>query len=192
MTVTIEHFVRSSGIGAPLAFVALYLLLTVVMVPGSVPSVVAGALFGALWGTVLTLVGATLGATAAFLIARRFGRPLVQRRAGRRFEQLDDWIARRGFLTILCVRLVPVFPFNVVNYAAGATRVPARTYIVATALGIAPASFAFVAFGSSLRDPGSPGFFVTLGLVVALMIGAPLAGRVSRRRAPAPTPPSGP
>jgi uncharacterized membrane protein YdjX (TVP38/TMEM64 family) len=192
VTAALEHIVRTAGIGAPLAFLALYVLLTVLLVPGSVPSMAAGVLFGAFWGTVLTLIGATTGATAAFLIARRFGRPLARRRAGQRFEQVDAWVGRRGFLAVLYVRLLPIFPFNVVNYAAGATSISPRTYIAATALGIAPASFVFVAFGSSLHDPGSAAFFITLGAVIALIVATSALARSRRRRASAATPPTAP
>jgi hypothetical protein len=73
MTSWIEHIVDDAGIGAPIAFVAIYALLTVALVPGSAPSMAAGALFGAVWGSLLTVLGATLGATAAYLFARSVG-----------------------------------------------------------------------------------------------------------------------
>jgi uncharacterized membrane protein YdjX (TVP38/TMEM64 family) len=182
MSRQIEQLVHGAGIGAPIAFVALYALLTVAVVPGSVSSVAAGALFGAVWGTALTVLGATLGATGAFLVARRLGRAPWRARIPGRFERLDARLARHGFLTVLYVRLVPLFPFNAVNYAFGLTAVGTREYVTATALGIVPATFAFVALGSSLTDPGSPRFLLALAMVLVVALAAPLADRELRQR----------
>lgn len=184
MTTQIEHLVHGAGLGAPIAFVAIYALLTVALVPGSAPSLAAGALFGAAWGSLLTVIGATLGATAAYVFARRVGRAPLRARTGARFARLDDWVARRGFRAVLYVRLIPIFPFNAVNYAFGMTSVTPRAYVVATAIGIVPGTVAFVALGSSLRDPGSTGFLVALGAVAALTAGGLLAGRIHRSHEP--------
>jgi len=181
----IEHLIGDGGAATPIAFIVVYVALTVALVPGSVPSVAAGVLFGAVWGSVLTVLGATLGATAAFLLARRFGRAPVRARGGDRFERLDGWVAQHGFATVLYVRLVPLFPFNAVNYAFGLTAVRARDYVAATALGIVPGTVAFVALGSSLGQPGSPGFLVALGMVLTLVVGAPLIDRTLKRNASA-------
>ena len=160
----------------------IYAALTVALVPGSVSSVAAGALFGAAWGTLLTVLGASLGAAVAFMVARRLGRARLLARGGRRLDSLDGWVERHGFLAVLYVRLVPLFPFNAVNYAFGLTAVRRREYLAATVLGIIPGTFALVALGSSLGDPGSPGFVAALALTLALAVLAPLADRALRRR----------
>jgi uncharacterized membrane protein YdjX (TVP38/TMEM64 family) len=182
MTHVLEHLVREAGIGAPIAFVLIYAGLTVALVPGTAPSVAAGALFGAAWGTLVTAIGATLGATAAFMLARRFGRAPLRARSGRWFERLDTRLSRRGFVAVLSIRLLPLFPFNAVNYALGLTSVPLRAYVLATAIGILPATFAFVALGSSLDDPASPGFAAALAAVLILAVGVPLVQRLRRGR----------
>lgn len=178
----IDDLVREAGVAAPIAFVLIYAALTVALVPGSVSSVAAGALFGAAWGTLLTVLGATLGAMVAFMVARRMGRARLLARSGRRFDSLDDWVERHGFLAVLYVRLVPLFPFSAVNYAFGVTAVRRREYLTATVLGIIPGTFALVALGSSLGDPGSPGFVAALALTLALAVIAPLVDRAARRR----------
>lgn len=182
MIADIAGLVQEAGIAAPVAFVLLYACLTLALVPGSVSSVAAGALFGAAWGTALTVLGATLGATIAFLIARRLGRARLLARGGRRFDSLDGWVERHGFLAVLYVRLVPLFPFSAVNYAFGVTAVRGREYLAATVLGIIPGTFALVALGSTLGNPGSPGFLAALALTLALAVLAPLADRALRRR----------
>lgn len=178
----IEQLVAAAGLAAPLAFVLLYAALTVALVPGSPASVAAGALFGPVWGTLLTVGGATLGAGGAFAIARGAGRRRVRRRLGPRAARLDEQLAGRGFLAVVALRLMPVVPFNALNYALGLTSVRGRDYLPATAIGIVPGTFALVALGSSLGDPGSPAFLAALALVVALVAGGALRARRPARR----------
>lgn len=183
----LRDFIAGAGPAGPIVFVIAYAVLTVLLVPGSVLTLAAGTFFGPLWGTLLTATGATLGATAAFIVARRAGRRQVERRLGARAERADAWIAGRGFLSVLYVRLIPAVPFNVFNYAAGLTAIGLRDYVAATALGILPGTFAFVALGDALGDPGSQRFLLALGLVLALAVSAPLIDRARRRRAAAAT-----
>lgn len=181
LTSDLQHAVGAAGPLAPATFVVLYVLLTVLLVPGSVPTVAAGALFGAVWGSVLTVVGATLGASAAFLLARHAGRAAVAPRLGARGRRVDAWLARHGFLAVLLVRLVPLAPFNVVNYAAGVSGVSARSYVLATAVGIVPGTVAFVVLGSAVSRPGSAAFVGSLAAVAVLSLGGWVAGRRLRR-----------
>lgn len=178
----IERTVRDAGTAAPVVFVVLYVVLTVFMFPGAVMTAVGGVLFGAALGTLLSVVGATLGATGAFVLARRLGRQQVERIAGRRIGRLDAWLARRGFLAVLYVRLIPIIPFNALNYVAGVTGVATRDYVVATALGIIPGTFAFAALGGSITDPTSPAFLGAVSLLIVLAVGGPLLNRVLRGR----------
>ena len=173
----IRTAVDGAGLAAPLVFVALYALLTILLIPGAPASLAAGALFGLAAGTALVAVGATLGATGAFLVARRLGRPEVERIVGRRSVRIDRWLERNGFLVVLYARLVPVVPFNVLNYVAGASALSVRDYVLATAVGILPGTFAYVALGGSLDEPGSPQFLIAVGLVLALALVGPLLAR---------------
>lgn len=177
MSEEIRHVVEASGALGPAAFVLVYAGLTALMVPGSLTTVAAGALFGALWGSVLTVAGATLGAIAAFSIARRFGRERVERRLGQRTARLDRWLSGRGFRAMLVLRLLPVVPFNAVNYAAGLSGIRRRDYLLATVVGIVPGTVAFVGLGSSLSDPGSPAFVGSLAVVALLVIVTSVAQR---------------
>ncbi len=182
----IEQTVDDAGAVAPLAFVALYVVLTVLCFPGAVVTAAGGVFFGTALGTLLAVAGATLGATAAFFVSRRLGRAEVERIAGRRISALDRWLVRRGFLAVLYVRLIPVLPFNALNYAAGVTAVKTRDYVLGTAVGIVPGAFAYAALGSSLGDPLSPEFIAAVALIVVLAVGAPLAERFVRGRGTAP------
>ncbi len=174
----IDGAVRDSGIAAPVVFVVLYAVLTVLLFPGAVVTAVGGAVFGTALGTALAVVGATLGAAASFLLGRRLGRKHVERMTGRRLAQVDAWLERRGFLAVLYLRLIPAVPFNLLNYAAGVSAVRRRDYLLATAIGIVPGTFAYAALGGSIHDPTSPAFLGAVGLIVVLAVAGPLLSRL--------------
>ncbi len=183
---SIGETIDAAGPLGPLAFVALYVVLTVLFFPGAILTAAGGAAFGAALGTMLAVTGATIGATGAFLIGRRAGRAQVEQIAGNRFETVVAWLARRGFLAVLYLRLIPVIPFNALNYASGVSAVDTRDYVLGTALGIIPGAFAYAALGSSLGDPTSPEFIAALALVVILAVGAPLVQRRLKARGTGP------
>jgi uncharacterized membrane protein YdjX (TVP38/TMEM64 family) len=178
----LQQVVDDAGPAAPVVFCLLYAGLTLLLFPGAIITAAGGTLFGVALGTALSVAGATLGATGAFLVGRRLGREQVEEIAGPRVGRIDRWLTRHGFLAVLYLRLVPVLPFNVLNYAVGVSGVRRWEYVVATALGIVPGAFAPSALGASLDDPTSTQFLVAVGLVVALAAGAPLVRRVLPRR----------
>lgn len=170
--------VGSLGVWAPLVFALFFALAQAAFVPGSVLTASAGVLFGVPMGVLTSLAGATAGAALSFVIARRLGRGAVVRLAGSgRLAQLDEALSRRGFWAVLAVRLVPVFPFALVNYGAGVTGVRFAPYLAATVLGILPATFAYVGVGGSLGDPGSPVLWIALAGLALLSAGGWWAAR---------------
>ncbi len=183
----IREVVDQAPIAGPVVFMLVYVAFTVLFVPGTVLSLLAGPLFGPILGTAVTLIGATVGACLAFILARFLGRDRVARMTGGRAEAIDSWIGGRGLGAVLFVRLVPLFPFNAVNYGAGLTQLSLRTFAVGTLVGMAPGTAAYVAFGASLQDFGSPTFFVSLAVLVVLSVAGFAALRVAGRPAsPAP------
>lgn len=174
---TIRDLVDRAGMWGPALFVVAYAVLTMLLVPGSPLTIAAGVLFGPVLGTGLVVIGATVGATAAFLWGRRLGRDAVAGLTGQRFEKVDAWLHDRGMLAVLYVRLVPVLPFNLLNPVAGVTGITLRDFVVGTAVGIVPGTFAFAALGGSFDDPTSPVFLAALALLVLLAVGAPIVDR---------------
>lgn len=174
----VRDAVDDLGPAAPLAFIALSAALTVACVPGPLLAGAAGLLFGTALGTPTAIASATLGATAAALISRRFGASALDELSGRRVTALQDWIAARGFLAVLYARILPAVPYNLVNYAAGLTRVPLAVFAAATAVGCAPRAFAYVALGGSLDDLGSPEAIVAFSVLIGMaLVGLLFAAR---------------
>lgn len=178
LSVSEAREVLGAGGISMVAFVFLYAALTVAMFPGSALSLAAGALFGTALGTLLTVAGATLGATLAFLLARRLSRPALEAIAGPRLRRVDARLSGHRIAPILVLRLIPLVPFNVLNYAAGATAMRGRHYVTGTLLGILPGSFALSAAGAAAADePASLAFAGALGLVALLAIGGAIGAR---------------
>lgn len=166
--------VHGTGVAAPLAFVVVSSLLTVAMVPGPLLAGASGLLFGTALGTPLSIVAATTGASLAFGVARRVGAAPVDALSGRRVRVVQDFVAQRGFLSVLYARILPGVPYNVVNYAAGLTRVRLLAFAGATALGCAPRAFAYTTLGGSLSRLDAPAAIVAYAVLVAMGVGGTL------------------
>lgn len=152
---SLRSVMEAHGMLAPLVYIGLYAVATIAVVPGSALTLAGGVLFGPLFGTVYTVAGASLGAAFAFFFARfvRGGRALVG--AGRWTTLLASYDARikaNGFITVLFLRLVPLFPFSALNYGLGFTSVRVRDYLVGTMIGIIPGTFAYTYFGNALAS----------------------------------------
>jgi len=183
----IRDAIQSVGPLAPLLYLVIYSVAPVLSVPGWILSVAGGLAFGAVWGTALTVLGATIGATAAFFSARYLGRDFVARVLKGKFQTLttiDDQAAAHGFQVIFFLRLIPLIPFNVLNYVAGLSRVGAGDYILGTFLGIVPGTFAYVYLGSSLTHVYSWQFALAIGMLVLLAVIPILYQRWKARRPP--------
>lgn len=185
----LQGWMRDAGLAAPLIFMALYAAATVLFVPGSVLTIAGGALFGPLWGTFYSLTGATLGATLAFLVARYLASDWVARKAGGRLKQLIEGVEAESWRFVAFVRLVPLFPFNLLNYALGLTRIRLSHFILASYLCMLPGAIAYTYLGYVGREAaaGSEGSIrkglLALGLL-ALIAFLPRLVRGLRRAPP--------
>ncbi|MBT8419224.1 MAG: TVP38/TMEM64 family protein [Gammaproteobacteria bacterium] len=151
-TGTLTIWIQNSGSVAPLTFMSIYALGTVFFLPGSVLTLTGGALFGPIWGTLYNLTGATLGATLAFLIARYLASDQVERKAGGGLRKLKEGVESEGWRFVAVVRLVPLFPFNLSNYAFGLTRIRLAHYIIASYLCMLPGAVAYTWLGYAGRE----------------------------------------
>jgi uncharacterized membrane protein YdjX (TVP38/TMEM64 family) len=142
-------WVEGLGLWGPTVFIAAYAAATVAFVPGSVLTLAAGAIFGVVEGTVIVFVAATLGAGLAFLVSRHLARSSIEHRlAGNsRFSAIDRAVALEGRKIVFLLRLSPVFPFNLLNYALGLTQVRFADYMLAS-VGMLPGTLLYVYYGA--------------------------------------------
>jgi uncharacterized membrane protein YdjX (TVP38/TMEM64 family)/rhodanese-related sulfurtransferase len=179
----LHRWLAEAGIWAPLAFIVFYAAATVFFLPGAVLTLAAGALFGAVPGALYSLVGATLGATLAFVIARYLAADWVARRTAGRLKQLIDGVEAEGSRFVAFVRLVPLFPFNLVNYALGLTRIPLLAYAAASFVCMFPGALAYAWLGHAGREAlaGGDGAVRSALLALALLAFVAFLPRVARQ-----------
>lgn len=181
--------INSLGSWGPAAFVAFFAIGTVLLLPGSVLGLAGGLLFGPVWGTALNLAGGTLGAILAFVVARYLAGDWVTRRTGGRLQQIIKGVEAEGWRFVVLVRLVPLIPFNLANYALGLTRISLVQYALATAVAMVPGTAAYAWLGHAGRgalagDAGALRYGL-LGLAVLAVIAflPRLVRRVTRKPA---------
>ena len=142
----------NAGAAGPAAFVLIYAIATVLFLPGSVLTLAGGALFGPVLGTFLNLTGATLGAALAYLVSRHLASDWVAHKTGGRLKQLVQGVESEGWRFVAFVRLVPLFPFNLLNYALGLTRIPFWHYVLASYVCMLPGAIAYTYLGYAGRE----------------------------------------
>jgi uncharacterized membrane protein YdjX (TVP38/TMEM64 family) len=174
-------WVEGLGVWGPVAFILGYAVATVAFIPGSLLTLAAGAIFGLVRGTVYTLIGATLGASAAFLIARYLARGAIEKKiaGSARFAAIDKAVGREGFKIVALLRLSPVFPFNLLNYSLGLTRVPFLHFLAAS-IAMLPGTLLYVYYGKAagslaavaggVEAEKGTGYWFTLGLGLAATV----------------------
>lgn len=178
----VHGWTDAAGWAGVFVFVLVYVAFALIPVPKAVLTLAAGALYGVPLGAALALVGATTGAGLAFGAARLLGRDGVTRLEGRRLAWLDDVLARRGFLTVLGLRLVPLVPYTVLNYGAGLTGVRWRSYLLATILGMSPGATLYATLGAHSDEPASwPFVLAGAGLAALTVLTAAVSWRRRRR-----------
>lgn len=148
----LEDWVSSAGNAGPIVFMAIYIIGTVFFLPGTILTLAGGALFGPVLGTVYNLTGATIGAIISFLAARYLANDWVEKKTGGKLKQLKQGVEGEGWKFVAFVRLVPLFPFNVLNYALGLTRINFWHYSLATYLFMLPGAIAYTYLGYVGRE----------------------------------------
>jgi uncharacterized membrane protein YdjX (TVP38/TMEM64 family) len=190
--------VEGLGVWGPVVFILGYAVATVAFIPGSLLTLAAGAIFGLVRGTVYTFCGATLGASAAFLVARYGARRAIEKKiAGNaRFAAIDRAVGEEGFKIVALLRLSPVFPFNLLNYSLGLTKVRFLHYLLAS-IAMLPGTLLYVYYGTAagslaavaggVKTQRGTAYWVTLGvgllatLIVTTFI-TRLAGKALRQQ----------
>ncbi len=183
--VTPEHLRGAlEGLG-PLAaagYIGLFTVLPAFFFPVAVLALAGGLLFGLLWGSVYTFVGAILNCALMFLLARYIGREKIRRLVQQKLPpqwqgKLDGLGGRQGALLLIILRLIPAVPYNLINYAFGLTEMKLSIYLLFSAIGIIPGTLAFINIGDKALSPGSPDFWIAIGLLGMLLAATALLGK---------------
>ena len=178
----LQQALQQTGGWAPVLYIGLFVLLPAFFFPVAVLALAGGLLFGLWWGSVYTFIGAVLNCAMMFLLARYVGRSQVQRLVEqklspqwqRRLQMADG---KEGFLLLIILRLIPAVPYNLINYTFGLTGISFSSYLLASAIGIIPGTFAFINIGDKTLEAGSPSFWIAIGLLVLLLAVTGLLGK---------------
>ncbi|MBI5344610.1 MAG: TVP38/TMEM64 family protein [Deltaproteobacteria bacterium] len=170
---TLRNWIDGFGVWGPLVYLLIYSIAPSFMMPGLPITVIGGILFGPLWGTIYVLIGATIGASIAFLIARYMGRDWIAGVIkGGRFEELDGKVEKQGWKIVAFTRLIPLFPFNFLNYAFGLTKIKFSHYVLASFIFMMPGAIAYVVFSSSILDvfKGKVSKEFLIGVILVILV----------------------
>lgn len=182
----LRELVASYGALAPAIYILIYALAPVLFLPGLPLTIAAGILFGPFFGVIYAITGASIGASLAFLVARYMARDWVAARLkGPKWQKLDAEAAKHGWKAVAFTRLIPAFPFNLLNYAFGLTSIPFLHYVIATFICMLPACIAFIVFSSSLLGliKGQVSLTALLGIgLIALVSLMPVIYRTLKKR----------
>lgn len=187
------QWVAGLGVWGPVVFILGYIVATVAFIPGSILTLAAGAIFGLVRGTMYVFVGATVGSILAFLVSRYFARSAIERKlaGNRKFDTIDRAVGAKGLKIVLLLRLSPVFPFNLLNYGLGLTKVRLRDYAIAS-VGMLPGTFLYVYYGKLAGDVAAvaggvevskgPAYWTVLILgLVATIVVTTIVTRIARK-----------
>ena len=146
----IQIWLERAGIWAPIIYIVLYTVATILILPSTPLNLSGGAIFGIWWGTIWTTIAATIAAVVAFAFTRTIGRELVATKLAGRWEAIDAEMHQGGLFYMFAIRLLPIIPYGLVNFAAGLTSIRFKDYFLGTFAGTLPGVLPFVMMGSGL------------------------------------------
>lgn len=170
----LREMIAAYGLWGPIIYMLIWLAAPPLFLPGLPIGLAGGSLFGPFWGVIYTIFAATAGATLAFLVARYLARDWVAAKlSGTRLASLDEKVGHHGWKIVAFTRLMPVFPFNLLNYAFGLTRISLLAYVVATFIFMLPMTIAIIYFSANLLDllQGKITLGVVLGITLIVLVG---------------------
>ncbi len=167
----LESWLYDVGAAAPILFMLIYAIGTVFFLPGSILTLLGGALFGPYWGTFYNLTAATIGAMLSFLVARYVASDWVAKKTAGKMKQLINGVEHEGWRFVAFTRLVPLFPFNLLNYAFGLTKISFSQYSFATYICMLPGAIAYTYLGYAGKEAiaGGQGMIQKILLAIALL-----------------------
>ncbi len=146
----LKVYINSFGLLSPVIFILLFIVATIAFIPGLPITILAGILFGSWWGTLYVIIGSTIGVSISFLIGRFLGRDFIKKMVDKneKMKKMDKFISEQGNTILIISRLVPIFPFNLQNYAYGITDISFYTYFWYSLIFMIPGTFIYTCFGA--------------------------------------------
>ncbi len=178
----LQGWLKEAGIWAPIIYILLYTIATILILPSTPLNLSGGAIFGIWWGTIWTTIAAIVAAIISFALTRTVGRELVAQKLGRRWKAIEAEMSQGGLFYMFSIRLLPIIPYGLVNFAAGLTSIRFRDYFIGTLLGTVPGVLPFVMMGSGLNSLQQGNFLPLIGglTLTAMLVGG--ANWYRRRR----------
>ena len=165
-----KDYIQSFGVWAPIVYIVLFTVVPLTLFPDSILAISGGLAFGIVWGSIYTMIGALMGGTLAFFITRTIGNGAVNKLMDKKFKGAKKYTDKMGVEVILLLRLIPLFPFDIVSYLAGLSNIKFRKYIFGTIIGTIPGILIFNNIGEQIMDCTSFGFIVSIILLVLLFL----------------------
>ncbi len=148
----LQLWLQKMGIWAPILYILIYSIATIFILPSTPLNLSGGAIFGSVWGTVWTSIAAILAAVLSFSFSRSIGREFVEKKLAGQWQSIDREIQQGGFFYLFAIRLLPLIPYGIVNFAAGLTSIKFRDYFLGTLLGTVPGILPVVMMGAGLTS----------------------------------------
>ncbi len=168
----LQIWLETMGIFAPIIYIVLYTIATLLILPSTPLNLTGGAIFGVWWGTLWTTVAALVAALIAFIFSRTVGREFISQKLGKRWHAVDAEISQGGLFYMFAIRLLPIIPYGIVNFSAGLTSIKFQDYFVGTLFGTLPGVLPFVMIGAGITQ-------LSQGNLLMLMTGFTLSGMLA-------------
>ena len=166
----IKNYIQGFGNIGPLVYIIMFSLVPLTLFPDSVIAIAGGIIFGLSKWYIYTTIGALIGGTISFYISRYWGREVVKKLTKERLDKVEAMINNKGFMIIFILRLIPLFPFDVISYGAGLTSVKYKDFLLATLFGTIPGILVFTNLGAQTVNVGSNSFYISIALLILLFI----------------------
>ena len=166
----VKVFVDSYGVFSPIIYIILFTFVPLTFFPDSILAIAGGMCFGMVSGFIYTMIGALFGGILSFFLAKTLGHKVFNKFIKKDLSNLENAIKNKGFALVFVLRLIPLFPFDVISYAAGFSGVKFKDFVLATILGIIPGIFVFVNIGDKASEIGSSSFYMSIALLVGLIV----------------------
>ena len=166
----LKEFLSRFGMYSPVIYIVLFTIVPLTLFPDSILAIGGGLAFGLAKGSIYTMIGALCGATLSFYISRILGKEIVYKLTKGKIQELGNRIKEKGFNVILLLRLIPLFPFDIISYSAGLSGIRYRDFISATFIGVIPGIIVFTNIGDKAAKIGSVEFYISISLLMMLIL----------------------